>query len=480
MVSESLKKFFYTWFFTSLDRFFYSQLFMHYLVGVSFFSSIIMINELYYIIRYYFLYNVPFTQTMSMMGALIPFLVSFSVPFGVLPAYLLLMGQLSQDSEIVAMRACGISQFRIMFPGIVFGILIMTFSYHFKNHIETYSNAHYLQLKAKVLSQQPIIQLMDNVSMNIGSIQISFDSSEKIEDREDVLYNVYAVDVKNKRTIRSEEGRIFTSPDNPEHYVVKFLRGDMNQITYKTNEVLSTNAEGVITNLNPALTNAEPNNELSPPNVTEEFFLSSFGSMTSHNYVWLPGDGFHEGPDTLTFKDLKNQIETKDANIANAKIYQTVKSNNTLINKLNFYVKYLPRALYFGAEDDYDRSTISNYINSQQEILKIAQENSQVEIKNTKANLPNYELMKLHDKIALPVIALIFALMALPLGMFSARSGRGEGLSISLVIVLVFYGFKSYIENLVRLGTLPPAGVWIPALFFGIIASVLFIQKIKE
>ena len=482
MIIESFRKILYTWFYTSLDRYFYSQLLVNYIIGVLFFSSIIMINELYYIIRYYFEQNVPLFHVMSMFGALLPFLVSFSVPFGVLPAYLLLMGQLSQDSEIVAMRACGISQFRIMLPGIIFGIAIMFFAYNFKNTIETASNTYYLQLKGKVLSQKPVVQLMDNVFLNIGTVQLSFERTSVVEGSEDVLHNVYAVDVENRRTIRAEEGRIYVSPDNPEHYIMRFLRGDINEITTKTNKSTTntTNENSQISNENIEQLNKDP--ELVEENVTikEEFYLSSFGSMTLHNYVWLPGDGYYEGPDTFTFKELQEQIDTKEINIQNRKSYVTVASNKTIIDKLANLVRFNKKSIYAMAEDEEDLKAISNFMETNLDLLTTTVQNSVIAQKSARLQLPNYDLMKLYDKWALPAIALVFAILSLPLGMFSARSGRGEGLSTSLVVVLVFYGFKSTVENAITQNKLLPEFVWLPAICFGIIALILYIRKLNE
>jgi len=465
---DSLKKFLYTNFFSVLDRYFYSQLLVNYMIGVSFFSSIIMINELYYIIRYYFEQNVPLYHVMSMMGALIPFLISFSIPFGVLPAYLLLLGRLSQDSELVSMRACGISQFRIMLPGVVFGIVIMLFAFNFKNTVETYSNTYYLQLKAKVLSQKPVVQLMDNVFLNIGTVQLSFERTEPVEGSEDVLYNVYAVDVQNRQTIRSEEGRIYVNPDNPEHYIMKFLRGDMNRISYVTNTKILTNKENAILKI---ITNNV---------IKEEFYLSSFGAMTLHNYVWLPGDGYFKGPDTLTYNELKKVIDKTPVNVNQRKKFITIKSNRTIVNRMIFYLNYFPNYIYNQAEDNVDLADISNYMKNNRETIQIAKENMQSLYIEERSKLPNYDLMKLYDKIALPVAALVFAILCLPIGMFSARSGRGEGLSISLLVVLIFYGFKSAIENTISQGNLIPEMVWLPTIFFGIVAFILYIRKVYE
>ncbi|MGL4393894.1 MAG: LptF/LptG family permease [Brevinema sp.] len=463
---QNFIKFIYTQVFTVLDRYFYSQLFVNYLIGLSFFSSIIMINELYYLIRYYFEQNVPLYHVMSMMGALIPFLISFSVPFGVLPAYLLLLGKLSQDSELVSMRACGISQARIMMPGIMFGIMIMLFAFNFKNVVETSSNLYYLQLKSKVLAQKPVIQLLDNVFLNIGTVQISFDRTEVVEGSEDVLYDVYAVDVVSRRTIRANQGRIYVDPDNPEHYIMKFVNGDLNQINYITNR--SSSSE-----------NVDPENA-PKPSVREEFYLSSFGVMTLHNYVRLPGDGFFRGPDTMTYSELAKDIADDPDYTANTRAFRQVESNTHLVNKLYHYTKLIPQILYDQTEDEEDLAATKKLAKEHGDRLDLAQKTSQTLLSQARSKLPNYQYMKLYDKVVLPVSALVFAILCLPLGMFSARSGRGEGLSISLVVVLIFYGMKSAVENMISQNKVPPEMIWAPTMVFAVVALFLYIRKVNE
>lgn len=54
----------------------------------------------------------------------IPFLLSFSMPMSILTATLLIFGRLSSDNEITAMRACGISIFRIFIPPILVAVAL--------------------------------------------------------------------------------------------------------------------------------------------------------------------------------------------------------------------------------------------------------------------------------------------------------------------------------------------------------------------
>lgn len=54
---------------------------------------------------------------------IIPFAVSYALPMGILTGVLLTLGRLSADSEITAMRASGISVFRLARPVFLLGIL---------------------------------------------------------------------------------------------------------------------------------------------------------------------------------------------------------------------------------------------------------------------------------------------------------------------------------------------------------------------
>ncbi|MGL5253436.1 MAG: LptF/LptG family permease [Brevinema sp.] len=550
---ERVQLFFYANFFTAMDRLIYKELFLNYMIGVSFFSSIIMINELYYIIRYYFEQNVPLGHVFAMIGALIPFLVSFSMPFGVLPAYLLFYGKLSQDSEVTAMRACGFSHFRIMWPGAIFGLLIMLFSYQFKNIVESRANTYFLQLKSKVLSQKPVIQLLDNVFLNIGGVQLSFQSAERVQGGDDILHEVYAVDIKNKRTIRSRFARIYVNPDNPEHYIVRFINGDMNQLTTppipdETNTstqnrrndrapldgvvpALSASnmpAVGIITNESEEMPSedgepetvplaseetltaddipeilpveteeiveiveAQPvvieevipvaqDEEPIPERPREEFYVSSFGSMTMNNFVFLPSDGFFRGPETMTFHELQTTIYSDERNRLTITAFEKAKRNKQELDRLYMMARFVPSYLVSKTQDELDKVKAQTFIENNIQDIITERENAHALYRSTRSQLPNLNLMRLHEKWMLPVSAFFFALLALPLGLFGARSGRGEGLSISLVVTLVFYGFKSAIENAVGKNALPPEGIWIPTLVFAFVALVLYTQKVME
>ena len=71
--------------------------------------------------------------------------------------------------------------------------------------------------------------------------------------------------------------------------------------------------------------------------------------------------------------------------------------------------------------------------------------------------------VELHKRFALPMAALVFTVMAFPLGIRAQRSGRAVALALSFGIVVAYYILYSTMEGLALRGRLPAAiAVWIP------------------
>ncbi len=74
---------------------------------------------------------------------LIPYLLSYTIPMATLSATLLVFGKLSSDNEITAMRASGLSLYRITAPILIMGLIFSLYSLYLndrlvpKAHLET-------------------------------------------------------------------------------------------------------------------------------------------------------------------------------------------------------------------------------------------------------------------------------------------------------------------------------------------------------
>ncbi|BCR05469.1 LPS export ABC transporter permease LptF [Desulfuromonas versatilis] len=75
--------------------------------------------------------------------------------------------------------------------------------------------------------------------------------------------------------------------------------------------------------------------------------------------------------------------------------------------------------------------------------------------------------VELQKRLVLPFAPIIFALVGVPLGIQTQRSGRGGGFAMGLVVFLGYYVMFSFAETLADEGGLPPAvTMWLPNLLF--------------
>lgn len=68
--------------------------------------------------------DVPLRYVLLFMLYVLPFSLTFTVPWGFLTAVLLVFGRMSADNEMIALRACGVSLLRVCLPVLAVGILL--------------------------------------------------------------------------------------------------------------------------------------------------------------------------------------------------------------------------------------------------------------------------------------------------------------------------------------------------------------------
>jgi len=89
--------------------------------------------------------------------------------------------------------------------------------------------------------------------------------------------------------------------------------------------------------------------------------------------------------------------------------------------------------------------------------------------------------IELQKKLAIPFSCLVFAVLAVPLGMRRHRSPRSGGFTLGLMTVLAYYLLRMGGEALAETGRIPVvAGVWAPNVLFAALAVYLFLRAAAD
>ncbi len=94
---------------------------------------------------------------------------------------------------------------------------------------------------------------------------------------------------------------------------------------------------------------------------------------------------------------------------------------------------------------------------------------------------PRELMIELNQRLASPFTCMIFAILGIPLGIQSSRSGKMRGFTIGLGLVMVYYVCLLYGKALGETGVIPPAiGVWTPNVLFMAAGLYIYFRKADE
>ncbi|MGF1496440.1 MAG: LptF/LptG family permease [Elainellaceae cyanobacterium] len=124
-----------------MDRYIATELLFPFLFGVGAFSSLgISVGALFDLIRRVSEYGLPLSSAIEILLLRLPEFVSYSFPMAVLLATLMTYSRLSSDSELVALKGCGVSVYRMVIPALVLSLLVTGIMFTFNELIVPIAN----------------------------------------------------------------------------------------------------------------------------------------------------------------------------------------------------------------------------------------------------------------------------------------------------------------------------------------------------
>jgi lipopolysaccharide export system permease protein len=137
-----------------IDRLVIGELLGPWVFGVAIFTVLISAGQFLFQITAYLASGADVWSTIKLLGYFMPGVIAKTLSMSMLLSTLLAFGRLSGDSEIVAMRAGGISLSRIMVPVGVFGLAVSVMAFVFSDMIVPTATKKALEIKLELEEQK--------------------------------------------------------------------------------------------------------------------------------------------------------------------------------------------------------------------------------------------------------------------------------------------------------------------------------------
>ena len=159
--------------------------------------------------------GVPVHLVLMMLVYISPAILVLTIPIGFLLAILVAFGRLSADMEVVALKACGVSPLRLLWPVVVFGLGVTAATAYLMIDAVPKSNYAFKSLVFEIVRTQATVGLKERLfNDTFGNFVIYVD---EIATDQVGLRNVFVSDERKpeeQRFITAREGRLLSDEVN--------------------------------------------------------------------------------------------------------------------------------------------------------------------------------------------------------------------------------------------------------------------------
>ncbi len=207
-----------------LDRYIFKSVLFTCAAAVSLFAFVLIVgNAMKELMGYVLAGQIDLLMLGRLLALLVPFVVTFALPMGVLTGVLLTLGRLSADSEITAMRASGISLARIARPVIILGLLGATTALYVNQIAMPWARATYRRDLAAAVRANPLSMIVPRTFIRQFPGFVVYVGDKKGSVLHDLWF--WQLDKRQRavRVVRAAEGSV--SYDEAANALVLTLRG---------------------------------------------------------------------------------------------------------------------------------------------------------------------------------------------------------------------------------------------------------------
>jgi LPS export ABC transporter permease LptF/LPS export ABC transporter permease LptG len=321
---------------------------------------------------------VPASFVYGLALALLPTVLIFTLPAAVLCGTIIGLGRMSSDSELIVMRAAGISTWRTLWPALVIGVLA-TLASGYVNLIE----APRAQRDIKSVALRTALYKLDS-PVDPRTFTTDFPG--------------YVIYVRDGDTAKGQWGRIFIQSQEADH--------STDLVTARTGRIDSSSERSEL-----VLQDAMKTHVPAPEARDQSYVVERLASLRIV---------FNTGRSSLLAKLQKSDPDP----------------------------------------DEMSFNQLRQFVNSSQDPQR------------------REAAIVFHKRLAFALSPFVFSLFGAGLALRMRRGGRGFGIMVSLLVLLLYYIVTLGGDHLARAGTVPPvAGVWTSTILTMAVGIFLLITR---
>ncbi|MGI6680863.1 MAG: LPS export ABC transporter permease LptF [Bdellovibrionota bacterium] len=365
-----------------------------------------------------------FSQIATIFIAIVPTFLEIAIPMSVLLGVMLAFARLSGDSEIIVMRASGLSLITLSKAVFMFGFFISIIALGISLYLTPWGDRTLNTVLYEIARSKSTAGLDAGLFNKLGKLTVY---SESINHASGDLKNVLIQDDRAdlERLIVSLSGKIL-SDDKHQRIIIRLQNGDIHEEDQKRYVITHFDTNQIIINAD----------EIYDPDANISGKISK----------------------KMSLKQLKNEKQEYQKSFKLFKDAMNLENNDLKDKKIekNTFIPLLPT---------------------------ITSPEREITYKDYLKRTANLDL-EAGKRFSIPFACLILAIVAMPLGIQPPRAQKawGAGLSstIGLCVFITYFGIMSVAMALAEKGSLNPyIALWIPNVIIAILAGVL-LQKMNS
>ena len=155
-----------------LVKYILRELFVYFVVAFLVFFMIFFVNQILLDMENLLSKSAPIDDVMRIMVYSIPMIIAQSAPYATLVGFLMCLGGMMSNNEILIFRAAGFSFFRILVPVISMGLLISIVSFFVNDYLMPLGRIKYNKLLRNIMQSTPTIELESNSVKHLDNSNI--------------------------------------------------------------------------------------------------------------------------------------------------------------------------------------------------------------------------------------------------------------------------------------------------------------------